>query len=285
MGSDLLGRLRLDSIAMTLGQLLIKGWTWYPEIILGCMLLASAYLILAKFELNGRTVYFLIGVFVLFLALVSPLDILSDDYLFSAHMLQHLLLVLVVAPLLLLGIPPDWLKRLLDWKPAVRVESILGHPLLAWIIGVMTIYLWHLPVMYNAALQSENIHLLQHLSFLVSATIFWWPVILPLKEKRRLSSLSSMLYIFAGAVANAVLGIILTFAPVGLYPEYLHPHDPLGILPLIREGWGLDPQTDQQLGGLLMWIPGGLAYLSAILIVFAHWFSESDEDWILSNLE
>jgi putative membrane protein len=270
---------------MTLGQLLIKGWTWYPEIILGCMFLASAYLILVRFEVNRRTVYFLIGVLVLFFALVSPLDILSDDYLFSAHMLQHLLLVLVVAPLLLLGLPPDRLKQLLDWKPAARAESILGHPFLAWIIGIGTLYLWHLPIMYNAALKSENIHLLQHLSFLVSATIFWWPVVLPLKEKRRLSSLSSMLYIFAGAVANAVLGIILTFAPVGMYPEYLHPHDTLGILPLIRDGWGLDPQSDQQLGGLLMWIPGGLAYLAAILIVFAHWFSQPDEEWILSNTE
>jgi putative membrane protein len=261
---------------MTWGEFIISGWDWYPGVVLGCLALSSLYLIFSKFRRDRSAVFFQAGVLLLFLTLVSPLDVLADDYLFSAHMLQHLLLVLVVAPLLLLGLPSEWIQRLLKWKPAARIEGYLGQPLVAWIIGVGTLYLWHIPMFYNAALRDENIHLLQHLSFLISATIFWWPVILPLQEKRRLSPLGAMLYLFFGAAANTILGIILTFAPVGLYPAYLNPEDAYGILPLIRNGLGIVPQTDQQLGGLLMWIPGGLIYLTAILTVFAGWFSQSE---------
>lgn len=261
---------------MTWGEFLISGWSWHPEVILGCSLLALIYLILARFSINRYTAFFLTGVLLLFLTLESPLDILSDDYLFSAHMLQHIILVFFVSPLLLLGLPSEWIKRILMWKPAALIENILGRPPLAWVIGVSTLYFWHLPPVYNAALQNESIHSLQHLSFLVAATIFWWPVILPIQEKRRLSPFETMVYVFAGALANTVLGIILTFAPLGLYPAYINPEDAYGILPLIRDGWGLNPLNDQQLGGLLMWIGGGLIYLSVILIVFAYWYSHAE---------
>lgn len=261
---------------MTWREFLVLGWVWYPGVVLSCLALSLLYLIFSKLRRDRYAICFHSGVLLLFLTLVSPLDVLADDYLFSAHMLQHILLVLVVAPLLILGIPSEWLKRLLKWEPTARIEGHLGQPLVAWIIGIGTLYLWHLPLFYNAALRDENVHLLQHLSFLVSATIFWWPVILPVQEKRRLSPLGAMLYLFFGAAANTVLGILLTFAPVGLYPAYINPQDAYGILPLIRNGLGILPQTDQQLGGLLMWIPGGLIYLASILVVFGSWFSQPD---------
>jgi putative membrane protein len=268
----------MDGPVMSLGEFLLSAWLWEPSVILGCLGLSLAYAVQNRFRLDRRTLSYQAGVLILFLALVSPLDVLADDYLFSAHMVQHLLLVLIVAPLMLLGINPQWIRDMLRWKPAAKVEALLGYPPAAWILGVGTLYLWHIPSLYNWALDNEGVHSLEHLSFLVTACIFWWPVILPLPEKRRLSLLNSMLYIFAGAVANTVLGIILTFTPAGSYPAYLNPADTLGILPMIRGVWGLDPQTDQQLGGLIMWIPGGLIYLTAILAAFSRWYSQPEAE-------
>ncbi len=102
-------------------------------------------------------------------------------------------------------------------------------------------------------------------------------VIVPIEEKRY-GVASSMAYLLAAAVASSVLGILLTFAPLGLYPAYAHPNVNSGILSLIRDGWGLSVGADQQLGGLLMWVPGGLIYLSAIFAVYARWQSSGDED-------
>jgi putative membrane protein len=261
------------------------AWDWDPTIIAGILILALGYAGLARLHFTRRSLLYFAAILVLLLALVSPLDALSDDYLFSAHMLQHLILILIVAPLFLLGIPPQWWSRLLEWKLADRVEKILSQPVLSWIIGMGTLWIWHLPVLYNLALAHENIHTLEHLSFLVTAVIFWWPVTVQPIERRRLGYSGMLIYLFAGALANTVLGIILTFAPVGLYPEYLHPEDTYHILSIIRGSWELDPQSDQQLGGLLMWVPGGLFFLGAILSVLARWFNEPEDDAFINNYQ
>ena len=261
---------------MTWGHFLISSWSWHPEVILGCLSLAALYAYFSKRRIDRQAAFFYSGLLLLLLALESPLDVLSDDYLFSAHMLQHLILILFVAPLLLLGLPSSWIQRIISSKPAARLEGILGLPAVSWSIGVGTLYFWHIPVFYNAAVANENIHALEHLCFLISAVIFWWPVIAPIQAERHLSAFGNMLYIFAGAVANVVLGIVITFSSVSLYPAYINPDDAFGILPLIRNGLGITPQSDLQLGGLLMWIPGGIFYLSAILIAFAHWFHQPD---------
>lgn len=263
---------------MSFGAFLATAWNWEPSVLLGCAALSAIFLVIARLRLTRQAIAYQAGVLVLFLALESPIDVLGEDYLFSAHMLQHLLLILVVPPLLLLGIPRQWFERLLNWGPAGKIERLLGQPAIALILAIGTLYLWHIPALYDAAVENEAIHSLEHLSFLVTATIFWWPVINPVKDQRRVSGLGTMFYIFVGAVANTVLGIILTFAPAVLYPVYLDPADPFGILVLIRTGWGLDPLSDQQLGGLLMWVPGGLFYLSAILVVLGRWFAEPEED-------
>lgn len=262
---------------MTTWEMLATSWTWDPSVIVGCIALTGLYLATVHFRLNRKTVLFITGVLVMFLALESPLEALGDTYLFSAHMLQHLLLILLVPPLLLLG-TPGWLAELmLGWPPARRVERILGRSLVAWLVGIGTIWVWHLPRLYNATLLNEQIHIVEHVSFLITAIIFWWPVLNPLTE-RRISPLATIIYLFAAAASSSALGIILTFAPAGLYPAYLRPFDTLGILPLLREQWGLTPAVDQQLGGLLMWVPGSLVYLSGIIGALARWYGESDED-------
>ena len=113
--------------------------------------------------------------------------------------------------------------------------------------------------------------------FLVTSTMFWWPVLNPIRE-RRLSTGLAVLYLFAAAAENSLLGIILTFMPAGFYPTYLHPDDDLGALQLIRDSWGISPALDQRLGGLLMWVPGCSMYFVAILAVLAVWYAEPECD-------
>lgn len=266
---------------MTTWRLLTTAWDWEPSVLLGCLALLLCYLQLAR-PLTARAALFALGDALLLLALVSPLDTLGDTYLFSAHMLQHLLLVLVVPPLLLLGIPPRLWERLLRWAPARRAERVLGRPLVAWLLGMGTLWLWHAPAMYEAALANEGIHIVQHLTFLVSATIFWWPLIAP-APWRRLRSWAAAPYLLASSVTSSVLGVILTFAPPGLYPSYLHPVDTLGVLPLLR-AWGLTPRADQQLGGLLMWMLSSPVYLTGLVAVLARWYTEPEtEDIVIAG--
>ncbi|MDQ3927814.1 MAG: cytochrome c oxidase assembly protein [Chloroflexota bacterium] len=252
-------------------------WTWDPSVVAGCAALVAIYFWAVRGRLTRPAFFFLSGVLVLLLALVSPIDELGDEYLFSAHMLQHLLLVLVVPPLLVAGTPRAVFRRILAWPLAARLESIVRQPLVAWTLAVGTLCVWHIPFLYNAALADEGVHIVQHLSFLVTSTIFWWPVLSPMKE-RRYAALPAVAYLFVAALANMVLGIYLTFVPPGLYPAYLRPGDAAGVLWLVRTEWGLSPAADQQLGGLLMWVPGGLAYLGAIFIVLVRWYSAPEAE-------
>jgi putative membrane protein len=262
---------------MTTWQLLSVTWSWDPSVWVGCAALIGVYLAAVRSYIdNKRAILFIAGVLIMWFALESPLDELGDTYLFSAHMAQHLLLILAVPPLLLMGLPRRLAVRILDWPPADRIEQILSRPLLAWLLGIGTVWIWHIPVLYNATLHDEYIHILEHTDFLVTSTILWWPVLSPVME-RRLSPLSTIAYLFAAMAASSVLGIILTFTPPGLY-DYLHPVDTLGALPLIRQGWGLTPEVDQEIGGLLMWVPSGLVYLSGILSALGRWYNEPEED-------
>jgi cytochrome c oxidase assembly factor CtaG len=262
---------------MTTWQLVTTAWNPEPSVLLGCGILLWGYVGALRGRLALGALWYVLGVMVLLLALVSPLDVLGDTYLFSAHMLQHLLLVLIVPPCLLLGMPGWWAVRVMRWTPLCRIARTLSRPFLAWMIGIGTLWMWHIPPLYNAALAHEALHITEHMSFLVTATIFWWPVLAPL-EAWRAAPLTVVVYLAVAAGANALLGIGITFAPLGLYPAYVDPVDRLGLVPLLRHGWGLSPAVDQQLGGLLMWVPGGLVFLAAIVGTLGRWYCLPEED-------
>lgn len=226
------------------------GWDWEPSVAIGCAALAIGYLAAVR-RWNGATWLFLSGVVLLLLDLVSPLDLLADKYLFSAHIVQHFVLALVVPPLLIAGMP--------------RLRLPEAPTALAWSMGVGVMIFWHIPAMFNAALENDALHVVEHLSFLAGGAIFWWTL-------RRLPPLTAISYLFGACLTCSALGAAITFARPGLYPAYLNPEDHLGLLPLIRGSWGLDPRTDQQLGGLLMWAPGCFVYLSAILMTVTRWY-------------
>lgn len=261
---------------MTTATLLRTAWEIEPSVVAGCGAALLWYLWRVPAGLRQR-LSFAGGLLVLFLSLCSPIDALGDDYLFSAHMAQHLLLILIVPPLLLFGIPERAARGWMQVRSIARVERVLGAPVFAWFAAIVTMTLWHLPVLYNFALAHEPVHILQHLTFLFTATMFWWPVLGPLPE-RRMSAGATVLYLFAAVAENSVLGIVIAFMRVGHYPAYLHPDDDLHALSLIRNGWGISAAEDQRLGGLLMWIPGCSVYFLAILGVLAHWFAQREPE-------
>jgi cytochrome c oxidase assembly factor CtaG len=278
MGRHLLRGIPVEiRVSMTTGKLLMSMWDFEPSVIAGSVLLLAGYLAAVRFRFDRRTILFLCGVAVMFFALVSPLDGLGDTYLFSAHMLQHILLDLVAPPLFILGLPEGLARRIVSWRPAGAAERFLGRLPVAWTLGIGTLWIWHLPALYDATLESEAVHIFEHLTFLVTGTILWWPVLTPLRE-RRMPPLFSMGYLSLAAVANAVLGIIFTISSTPFYAPYAHPEDPLGALPLIRGVWGLDPIQDQQLGGAFMWGIGSLVFFSGIMGQVIRWFGEPESE-------
>jgi putative membrane protein len=216
------------------------------------------------------------GWLTLSVALVSPLHPLGS-VLFSAHMAQHELLMVVAAPLFVLGRPlVPWLWGLpLAWRHSIarwgkggwrqRVWHALTNPLIAWSLQVVALWSWHAPGLFQAALGNEVIHALQHLSFLVSALLFWWALIHG--RQGRMGYGPAVLYVFTTSMQSGALGALLTFAPALWYPAYGGN----------AAAWGLTPMEDQQLAGLIMWVPASAMYLLAGLALFASWLCELEE--------
>ena len=208
----------------------------------------------------------------LLVALVSPLDPLGES-LFSAHMLQHEMLMVVAAPMLVLARPlAAWTWALpLKWRVAVgallrrpgwrSTWDTLTHPLTAWSLHALALWGWHLPLLFMAALDHPTIHTLQHLSFLGTALLFWWTTLGAISRRTQGAALASL---FTTMMHTAALGALMTLSPLLWYGHYA------GTSAI----YGLDPLADQQLGGLIMWIPASAAYLAAALALAARWLRE-----------
>lgn len=265
----------MSAEAGTLGYFFRHSWDWDLSKIIGSAALILIYALWTRLSPLRTSVMYVSGVALLFLSLVSPLDALGDEYLFSAHMLQHFILLMVVPILLIVGLPELPLRRLLRVRWIANTECVLSRPVFAWTQANFILWVWHVPSLYALAVQNEWIHILQHLSFLISATIFWWPVLAP-TEEFRLRSWDGAAYIFTGALSNMVLGIILTFINEPLYSPYVAPGDSWKILGVIRGQFHLDPLADQKLGGLLMWVFGSAVFLGVLLTYFSRWFGATE---------
>jgi cytochrome c oxidase assembly factor CtaG len=204
-------------------------------------------------------------------ALLSPIDGLSDDS-FAVHMIQHELLMVVAAPLLVLGRPleawasalPRNVNRLFAGIARFRslqwLWRLVTEPVGAWCLHALCLWVWHLPVLFDAALLDTRLHVLQHASFFGSALAFWWAVF---GRGARLPGAISMASLLTTLLHTGALGALLTFAPTAWYPHYAH------------GAFGWTALEDQQLGGLVMWAPGSLAYLVAALAIAARWLREA----------
>jgi putative membrane protein len=269
---------------MTTQHFLISAWDWNPWIIGTCVLAILVHSAWYHFHFNRNICWLLLGMAVLFLTLGSPIDALANGYLFSAHMLQHLLLLLVVPPLILLSLPPAPVTESPQSDRLKWLSWIFSYPLNTWLLGVGGMWLWHAPTLCNAAVANVWVHRLQYMSLLAMGFAFWVPI-LGLGNRQRLSPLAGIIYLSSACLGCTVLGIIITFSPVEVCSIYLHPLDRLGILPLIQNQWGLTPSKDQQLGGLLMWVPACLIYFSGIMGLFVRWHGEIKDEAVISNPE
>jgi putative membrane protein len=258
------------------GDLMRQGWEVHPTVVAGCLGLLL-WCFVARPRQTRYALPFVLGVLVLALALISPIDPLGDQYLFSAHMLQHLLLILVVPPLLIIGVSPERLTGWMQHASVRRAESVLAKPSAAWTSNMLMMTLWHIPTLYNAANAVTAIHIFEHMTFLVTGSMFWWPIFTPLQQER-LQPGRAMLYLFGAAVVSTVLGILITFLPVGHYRPYLHPSDELGALHLIRNTWGISAAEDEKLAGLLMWVPACTIYFGVMLMELGRWYRTPDPD-------
>jgi putative membrane protein len=213
----------------------------------------------------ARRVWFCLGIVLIFAALLSPMTLFGDNYMFSVHMIQHLILVLLVPPLLLVGIPP-WLFRLAFRYPGVeRVVSIVTWPIVAALLLNVNLWLWHAPGIFLGMMSNPYLHTLANILYLVTGLFFWWPLLNPLlAEGQGLSLGGKLAYIFFSDMPMMLLGAGMTF----MQPLYT-----------MRMGTSLHriSAADQQLGGLLMWVGGGLFfYIIMTSIIFLRWMFQQE---------
>jgi putative membrane protein len=258
-----------------------ENWSRELSILIPLLFLLIWYVIGAVRRGNQRGIgkhhlAFAAGWFSLFLALVSPIHRLGD-VLFSAHMLQHEVLLLISAPLmaashlgvtLLYALPRSkrkpvgtWAAKMEHASPLSCIFSALG----AFLLHAVALWIWHIPYLYEATIESDFIHALQHVSFFLSGVLFWSA--LYGAGRSTMSYGAGVLYVFGAATYCSALGALLTFSSVIWYPIYANR----------TESWNLTPLQDQQLGGLLMWVPSGVVFIVIGIWLFARWLTASEQ--------
>lgn len=252
-------------------RLMTHSWTFQPLVVAGLLLSLSLYSIgtarLWRHAGAGRGVRwwqaaaFLGGWLSFVIALVSPLDKLSK-ILFSAHMTQHEILMVVAAPLLVIArplVPIVWALPQ-SWRPKItfgKFWTFLGTPFIATLLHAVALWVWHVPVLYEAVLHHEYMHGVQHSSFFLTAALFWWSLIHG--RYGRVGYGIAVLYVFVTMLHSGALGALFTFSSRLWYPSYARA--------------GLE---DQQLAGLIMWVPAGIVMVVLGLALFAMWLGEAE---------
>ena len=254
--------------------------SWRPDpLILGILVLTAllygsglAHLGLRRRQLvrPAHVAAFAGALLALAIALASPLELAASSV-FAAHMVQHLLLMLVVAPLLVCGRPVLVLGRAMPLRgrrlfvrvrarPSVRsARAVLFHPVSAWVIGVVVLWAWHLPALYEVALRRDGLHALEHATLIATAALVWALALGRTRRPLAVPAASGLL--LATALQSGTLGAVLALAQRPLYPIHA----------AVAPSWGLTPLEDQQLAGGLMWVPPGIVYTVVIAALLAHW--------------
>lgn len=275
---------------------LLSLWTINWLDLLGLASFGLLYGIISGWKWQPGAGFYVAGLLLVGLAQLSPLHTLGVHYLLSAHMAEHVLLLLVAAPLLILGLPQHPTSKaeriMIRVSAFFRVWSWLG-----WLAGVGLMWFWHIPAVYDATMAHDfsttygdiaaiplcqtagtsagslaNLaHVLHPVSLILAGFCFVWPILGPFGQQR-LHPLTGVVYLFTACAACSLLGMLITFAPVGVYQTY-EGADYYGLVRLIRHNWGIDAATDQQIAGLLMWVPGCLVYLTGAMYLLFGWLT------------
>lgn len=250
---------------------------WHPGVLLFVFLVIDAYLLAAgplRRRYNwgppvpkGKVAAFILGMLAVYIAEGTPIHELSEHFLFSVHMVQHVLLTAVMPPLLLVG-TPDWMLRPLLRPRAVRaVAKVLVHPVPALLLFNLVYSLWHLPFFYDSALYNHYVHMFQHALLVPLSFLMWWPMLSPLPELPRVHEGVQILYIFLLAVAQLAVFGIVTFADVVLYTKYAN-------APRV---WGVSAHHDQQMAGIVMKLSGSAIFTLFLGLIFFRWARREEE--------
>lgn len=241
------------------------------------ILVSLLFLLSRGWKKKMARILFSIVILLLVVCFFSPLSILSEYYLFSAHMTVHVLLLLLAGPLLLLSICSDSTELLPSF-----FHFFARHPLGCWLIGVGMMWWWHVPVVFNHAMQMHAVassinwlSLTESSSLLLAGMLFSLPILSPQKEER-LPALSGVVYLFTACIGCSVLGLLITFAPTALYHHYLAMHDVYRLNPVITSRWQITQSMDQQIAGLIMWVPCCFVYVIACMYLLMKWFGEKE---------
>jgi putative membrane protein len=260
----------------------LLAWRLDPVAIAGLLLAATAYLwavrrVNREHPGNRQPAYrswlFCGGLAAIGVALLSPIEA-YEGALFSVHMVQHMLLELVAAPLLLAGAPitvalraasPSVRRRLLAVLQS-RIVHAISFPVVAWVLFAAVNWGWHFSVLYDQALENQALHYVQHATFLGAALLFWWPAVGADPSPWRLPHAARILYLFLAMPQNSFLGVALMSASTVLYPHYVSN----------ARDWGLRPLDDQALGGVIMWVVGDVFFLAGMMVVVWLWMRHED---------
>jgi cytochrome c oxidase assembly factor CtaG len=254
------------------------GWQLNPTVLLPLVLYSAVYLWrfrTARREAGGRgaravqALAFAAAVLILFVAVASPIDALGERYLFSAHMVQHILLGDIAPLLVLLALSRVILRP--ATRRLVRIERALGrlaHPATGLCIWLVLIYVWHIPALYDAALRNPFLHALEHVSFFTAGLALWWPLIQPVPMRHRLSGLGGLAYIGVAKAGLAGLGLYLVWSTSVAFSFYES-------VPRI---WGLSAIEDQNVGGAIMMVEQSLVLVVTFFVLFVRMLVQSEQD-------
>jgi cytochrome c oxidase assembly factor CtaG len=253
------------------------SWSFAPVVLLALLAYAVVYAVRwrraraqggARAAGYGRLALWMAGVLGLFLALVSPLDRLGEQ-LATGHMVQHLLLADLVPICLTLALT-RWILRPVTRRihRIERAAGPFGHPAFGVVAYVGAMWAWHVPALYNAALEHPAVHVLEHVSFAAAGLLYWWHLLSPIRSRLRLAGLGPILYMASTKILVGFLGVLLAFAPELLYSFYDAP----------GTRWGLSPHDDQQVAGLVMALEQSLVMGVALAYLFFRMLSESEAE-------
>jgi cytochrome c oxidase assembly factor CtaG len=250
-------------------QVEFGAWHLEPSVVAGTFIALAVYAwgvsrVPGAFE-PWRAFSYALGVAVMFLALVSPLDTAADRLL-SMHMLQHVAVTTMGPPLILLGLPPALLAPLLRPRRVGEVARLLTHPVLTGTLFILNMWFWHVPPMYDAALAHTSVHITMHVAFMATGILFWWPVVQPSPITGTHGEGARLLYLFATGMPMGLLALLF-FASGGVIYEHYATVEPL---------WDINPSDDQQIAGLVMGGLGEAASFAAITILFFRYLDVED---------
>jgi len=246
------------------------AWPFDPTVYAGLLALFFGHAWLARDRNLPRvgSLYFGLGLVSIWLALETPIDVISDSYLDSVHMLQHVLLGVVAPPLLLLGLNREMAGVLVARVPGLRAVT---EPVAAQVLSAVVMIGWHVPALYDATLYSESLHVVEHVTFIAGGVLFWWPVIeaTGVHCRWRLSPLAKLLYLFIGTFPQDAVALALQFSRTPFYEFYTH---------VPRLVPGLDPVTDQTTAGAVLMLFGKSSYFIGAVVVFLRWFAADQRE-------